>query len=235
MTVLLIMVGAVIVLGGAGQIYSRFIARKIGEDPGRSTPALRKADGRDFVPTPTPVVFAHHFASIAGAGPIVGPVVAFVYGWLPAVLWVVFGGVFIGAVHDYLATYMATREGGQSMATIVRRMLGKGAFVAMTIFLVVILALVCATFLNLSASALTSMLPFDRLELERDQQLFRVVTTGGTDKVVIGGIASMSVSSPPRCGRSSRCRRRSPPGSASRIDRRPSDKRASAPRRSTKR
>ena len=193
MTVLLIMVGAVIVLGGAGQLYSRFIARKIGEDPGRSTPALRKADGRDFVPTPTPVVFAHHFASIAGAGPIVGPVVAFVYGWLPAVLWVVFGGVFIGAVHDYLATYMATREGGQSVATIARRMLGKDAFVALTIFLVVILALVCAAFLNLSASALTSMLPFDRLELPRDQNLFRVVTEGGSERVVIGGIASMSV------------------------------------------
>ncbi len=193
MTILLIMVGAVIVLGGAGQLYSRFIARKIGEDPGRSTPALRKADGRDFVPTPTPVVFAHHFASIAGAGPIVGPVVAFVYGWLPAVLWVVFGGVFIGAVHDYLATYMATREGGQSVATIARRMLGKDAFVAMTIFLVVILALVCAAFLNLSASALTSMLPFDRLELPRDQNLFRVVTEGGSERVVIGGIASMSV------------------------------------------
>jgi len=146
-------------------------------------------DGRDYVPTPTPVVFAHHFASVAGAGPIIGPVIAIIYGWVPALLWVLGGGVLIGAVHDYLATYMATREGGQSIATIVRRMLGKEAFVALTILLVVMLALVCAAFLNLSATALSSKLPFDRLDLSTDQTLFRVVG----DEVVIGGIASMSV------------------------------------------
>ncbi len=189
MLILLILLAAGVVLIGGGRFYSRFLARSIGEDVSRMTPAVAKADGRDFVPTPTPVVFAHHFASIAGAGPIVGPVLAVVYGWLPAVLWVLLGGVLIGAVHDYLATYIATREGGQSIATITRRILGKDAFVAMTLFLVVLLALVCAAFLNFSATALTSMLPFDRLELRLDQSVFRV--EGG--KVVIGGIASMSV------------------------------------------
>ena len=184
---------AVGVLGGAGYFYSRFLARRIGEDPTRPTPAITKADGVDYVPTPTPVVFAHHFASIAGAGPIVGPVLAIIYGWLPALLWVLFGGVFIGAAHDYIATYMATREGGVSIATIVRRILGKEAFVAMTILLIVMLALVCATFLNLSAMALTSTLPFDRLDLSRTQETFRVVVEKGVEKIVIGGIASMSV------------------------------------------
>ena len=159
----------------------------------RATPAVVKNDGRDYVPTPTPVVFAHHFASIAGAGPILGPVIAIVYGWVPALLWVVIGGVFIGAVHDYLATYMATREGGQSIATIARRLLGKDACVALTILLIVMLALVCATFLNASAVALTSMLPLDRLDLRPDQTLFRVVNKGGSEQIVIGGIASMSV------------------------------------------
>ncbi len=189
MTVLLILLVAAIVLGIGGRTYAHFLARSIGEDVSRPTPALVKEDGRDFVPTPTPVVFAHHFASIAGAGPIIGPVIALIYGWLPALLWVLVGGVLIGAVHDYLATYMATREGGQSMATITRKMLGKDAFIAITIFLIIMLALVCAAFLNASATALTSMLPFDRLQLAADQTLFRVVD----GKAVIGGIASMSV------------------------------------------
>jgi len=188
-TVLVIMAGALVVLGVGGRWYSGFLARRLGEDAARPTPALSKADGRDFVATPTPVVFAHHFASIAGAGPILGPVIAVVYGWLPAVLWVVFGGALIGAVHDYLAIHMAMREGGQSIATITRRIIGKEAFVALTIFLVVILALVCAAFLNASALALTSMLPFDRIDLSPDQKLFRIKE----GEVVIGGIASMSV------------------------------------------
>jgi len=193
MTVLLVMLVSVAVLVIAGRFYSAFIARRLGEDPGRPTPAMVKADGRDYVPTPTPVVFAHHFASIAGAGPIIGPVLAVIYGWGPALLWVLIGGVLIGAVHDYLATYMATREGGTSIATTVRRLLGRGPFVAITILLVVMLALVCAAFLNLSATALTSMLPFDRLDLPTTQTLFRVVEQGGARQVVIGGIASMSV------------------------------------------
>ncbi len=193
MTVLLVMAVSVVFLFVAGRLYSGYIARQLGEDASRPTPAVARADGRDYLPTPTPVVFAHHFASIAGAGPIVGPVIAIVYGWVPALLWVLLGGVFMGAVHDYLATYMATREGGSSMATVVSRLIGKGAFVAITVFIVVVLALVCAAFLNLSAAALTSMLPFDRLDLPRTQSLFRVVAKEGSEQVVIGGIASMSV------------------------------------------
>ncbi len=194
MTVLLVMVISAVFLFGAGHLYSGYISRKLGMDPTRPTPAVTMADGRDYVATPTPVVFAHHFASIAGAGPIVGPVIAIIYGWLPALLWVLLGGVLIGAVHDYLATYMTTREGGQSVATIVRRLVGTGPFLAITVMIVVMLALVCAAFLNLSATALTSKLPFDRLDLPRTQTLFRVVTTpAGQEEVVIGGIASMSV------------------------------------------
>ena len=195
MTVLLLVLVSIVVLVLGGRFYSRFLARSIGEDPTRKTPAITKNDGADYVPTPTPVVFAHHFASIAGAGPILGPVIAIVYGWLPAVLWVLFGGVLIGAVHDYLATYIATREGGQSVATIVRRLVGKDAFVAMTFFIIILLGLVCAAFLNASAIALTSMLPFNRLDLPETQTIFRVVGEAGaqTGKVVIGGIASMSV------------------------------------------
>ena len=194
MTVLLVMAVSVVFLFGAGRLYSGYISRKLGVDASRPTPAITKADGRDYVATPTPVVFAHHFASIAGAGPIVGPVFAIIYGWVPALLWVLLGGVLIGAVHDYLATYMATREGGSSIATIVRRMIGNGPFLAITVMIVLMLALVCAAFLNLSAAALTSMLPFGRLGLPESQTLLRVVVNkAGQPEAVIGGIASMSV------------------------------------------
>lgn len=193
MTVLLIMVGSLVVLGVGGKFYSGFIARHLGEDASRLTPAVRLNDGRDYVPSPTSVVFAHHFAAIAGAGPIIGPVIALVYGWVPALIWVVVGGLFLGSVHDYLALHMATREGGQSVATIARRLLGDGPFLALMLFLILMLALVCATFLNLSATALVSMLPFDRIEMAKDQTLFRIESVKGKDLVVIGGVASMSV------------------------------------------
>ncbi|MFB3890808.1 MAG: carbon starvation protein A [Phycisphaerae bacterium] len=189
MTVLFIMVGSLALLGAAGKLYSGFIARRLGEDSSRPTPATLINDGRDYVPSPTPVVFAHHFAAIAGAGPIIGPVIALVYGWVPALIWVLAGGILIGAVHDYLAVHMATREGGQSVATIARRTMGDGVFIAMVLFLIVMLALVCAAFLNLSARALVSMVPFDRVQLPADQTLFRVQD----GQVVLGGVASMSV------------------------------------------
>lgn len=193
MTALLLLACSLAVLGLGGAFYSRFLARAWGEDPSRPTPATALNDGRDYVPTPAPVVFAHHYASIAGAGPIIGPVIAICYGWAPALLWILIGGVLIGATHDFLATFMATREGGQSIATVARRVLGNGPFVGLILFLLVALALVCATFLNLSAAALTSTVEYARLGLGQDQTLFRVVTRMGEPQVVIGGIASTSV------------------------------------------
>ncbi|MBM4148701.1 MAG: hypothetical protein FJ224_06625 [Lentisphaerae bacterium] len=193
MTVLAILAICVVAIAFFGSVYSRFLARGWGEDPARPTPAVRVNDGRDFVPTPTTVVFAHHFASIAGAGPIIGPVIAVCYGWLPALAWIVLGGILIGGVHDYLASFMSLREGGRSVATVARRVLGNGPFLGLVLFIVLSLALVCATFLNLSATALVSMVPHARLGLPAGQTLFRVVGEGETAQVVIGGIASTSV------------------------------------------
>ena len=193
MTALLMLLVSSVVLATAGTAYSRFLARRWGEDRSRLTPAVRYDDGRDYVPTPTPVVFAHHFASIAGAGPIVGPVLALCFGWGPALLWVVLGGLLIGGVHDYLAAFMSLRNRGQSVAVIARRQLGRAPFVALMMFLVVMLGLVTAVFLNTSASALVSMLEFGRMQLPASQTLFRTVRADGQQKVVIGGVASMSV------------------------------------------
>ena len=189
MSVLVIMVIAAAVLILGGRFYAPVIARVLGERADRPTPAVRINDGRDYVPTRTPIVFAHHYASIAGAGPIIGPILAIYYGWGPALLWILLGGVFLGAVHDYVATHIAVREGGKNLAIVARRYIGAGAFVMMLIMLIALLVLVCAAFLDLSAKALTSMVPVAMLQLPADQTLFRVKD----GEAVIGGIASTSV------------------------------------------
>ena len=189
MGVLLIIFVAATALILGGRFYAPLIARALGEKKDRQTPAVAINDGRDYIPTKTPVVFAHHFASIAGAGPIIGPVIALIYGWGPALLWIVLGGIFMGAVHDYVATHVALREGGKSITITARRTIGKGAFVMLLILLITILALVCAAFLDLSARALTSEVSLTELQMSADQNVFRV----SGDKAIIGGIASTSV------------------------------------------
>jgi len=177
----------------AGRYYAGYIHRSLKSDDSRPTPAVAKEDGRDYVPTPTHVVFAHHFASIAGAGPIIGPVIAIIYGWGPAWLWLLVGCAFFGAVHDYTALFVSMREGGQSMAVVARKLLGKFAFLLFIGFTIIMLLLVTATFLNLSATALMSRLPADKIGLAPDQTLFRTVIEDGQAKAQVGGIASMSV------------------------------------------
>ncbi|MCP4249859.1 MAG: hypothetical protein GY778_22685 [bacterium] len=189
MSVLVIMLLAALGLILGGRFYAPVIGRVLGERGDRITPAVAINDGRDYVPTKTPVVFAHHYASIAGAGPIIGPVLAVLYGWGPALLWIVLGGVFLGAVHDYVSTHIAVREGGKNLTVVARRYIGPGAFVMLLILLIALLALVCAAFLDLSAQALTSKVPLEVLGLSADQTTFRV----DDGQAVIGGIASTSV------------------------------------------
>lgn len=198
MVILAIVLAAMAILLTGGTIYSRIISRALGESADRATPAVSMNDGVDYVPTPTPVVFAHHFASIAGAGPIVGPILALAYGWGPALLWVIFGGILAGGVHDYVAMYVSMRERGKSIAVIARESMGRTAFLCFVSLLVVLLILVCAQFLKLSANALTSQIPPEVLGLTADQSMFRMVTETNAQGeqqtyAVIGGIASTSV------------------------------------------
>ena len=176
----------------AGRFYARFISSAMGIDPKRTTPAVEVNDGRDYVPTKTPIIFAHHFASIAGAGPIIGPVLALIYGWGPAWLWILIGGIFFGAVHDFSALFVSVREGGKSIAEVARKSLGTAGFIMVISFTIVMLILVNATFLNASATALTSIIDSAQIGLDRSQVFFRWVDEVG-GKVVVGGIASMSV------------------------------------------
>ena len=119
--------------------YSRYLSKRVfGLDDSRKTPAHELEDGVDYVPTNRWILLGHHFTSITGAGPIVGPAIAVIWGWVPALLWVVFGAVFIGAVHDFGALVTSIRHRGNSIGTILGEYAGERARV---VFLLLILAL----------------------------------------------------------------------------------------------
>ena len=120
-------------------IYSRYIADRVfGLDEERTTPAKELEDGIDYVPTNRWILLGHHFTSITGAGPIVGPAMALIWGWVPALLWVVLGAVFIGAVHDFGALFVSVRNRGKSIGTILGDFVGERVRL---LFLLLILAL----------------------------------------------------------------------------------------------
>ena len=183
---------SLLTLLGGYFLYGRSVARWAGIDPRRPTPAVTVNAGVDFVPTRAPVLFGHHFASIAAAGPIVGPTLAVMYGFLPAWLWIVAGVIFIGAVHDFIALFVSVREGGRSIAEVARRTLGKSGFVFSITFAILLCILVSAAFLQLTAVALTSLYPARELGLSPEQTLIKTTVRGGTAYAQIGGIASTS-------------------------------------------
>ena len=120
-------------------------------DPNRPTPAHKLYDGVDYVPAHPAVLYGHHFASIAGAGPIVGPAVAMAWGWLPSLLWVWFGNVFIGAVHDYLALMSSVRYDGKSIQWIAGKIMSKRTGIAFELYIWFALLLVVAAFVSVVA------------------------------------------------------------------------------------
>jgi len=194
MNVLLVLGVGVALLVVAARVYPRWISRRFDENDSNPTPADRFADGKDFVRSPSHVVFAHHFASIAGAGPIVGPILALAYGWGPAWIWIIVGGIFFGAVHDMTSMFVSVREGGRTIAEIARRTLGKAGYFLFVAFLLIVISFVNAIFLKLSASALSSMYPLEALGLAADQTLLRTVASDtGVVMGKIGGIATTSV------------------------------------------
>ncbi|MFA6845107.1 MAG: carbon starvation protein A [Sphaerochaetaceae bacterium] len=121
----LMMVIALVVLGGGYLTYGRWLAKTWGVDPNKKTPAYEFQDGVDYVPTSTQVVFGHQFASIAGAGPINGPIQAAVFGWLPVLLWILVGGLFFGAVQDFGSIFASVKNKGKSIGYVVELYLGK--------------------------------------------------------------------------------------------------------------
>lgn len=139
--------------------YGRYLVKTWGIDPKATTPAVAKEDGIDFVPTNKWSVFAHQFSSIAGAGPVTGPVMAMMFGWLPAFLWVIVGGVFFGAVQDFGALYASVKTEGKSMGQIIEKYIGRKGkklfFLFCWIFTLIVIAafadMVAGTFNGISA------------------------------------------------------------------------------------
>ncbi len=175
------------------RFYARFVARILGEDPAHPTPAVTHNDGRDYVPTKTYVVFAHHFSAIAGAGPIIGPTMAMIYGYVPAWLWIVIGGVFFGAVHDFTTLFVCMREGGKSMAEVARKTLGTTGFSLFIGFTIIMIVLVTSCFLAATAVSLTSEWPLSKIGVQDGRTFLKTVVKDGVVLGRIGGIASMSV------------------------------------------
>ena len=147
--------GALLLYLVAYHTYGRWLARKIFRlDPGARVPSIALQDGQDYVPTEKGVVFGHHFTSIAGTGPIVGPALAVIWGWVPALLWVVFGSILIGAVHDFGSLVVSLRNRGQTVGDIAGRVLTPRTrlvflsilFMALTIVLAIFGLVIAAVF-----------------------------------------------------------------------------------------
>ncbi|MBI5145231.1 MAG: carbon starvation protein A [Candidatus Omnitrophica bacterium] len=147
----------VIIAGILFFLAYRFYAKKLESlwqiDPKRATPAFSKYDSVDYIPAKNwLVLFGHHFASIAGAGPIIGPVIAvMLWGWLPALLWVVLGTIFIGGVHDFGSLITSVREGGSSVADIAQEVISRRGKILFSLFVWLALILVIAVFAYLCA------------------------------------------------------------------------------------
>ena len=177
----------------AAKTYPFYLSRKLGVDDNNPTPAHHMKDGRDYVPTRTHVVFAHHFSVIAGAGPIVGPTLALAYGWAPAWFWIILGCALFGAVHDMTSMFVSMREEGRSIADMARRSLGGWGYVFFLAFLIMILTLINAIFLNLSCKALTAAYPAALLKLQEGSSILTTFVKDGVLMGRIGGIATTSV------------------------------------------
>ncbi|MCF7888750.1 MAG: carbon starvation protein A [Victivallales bacterium] len=153
----LLLVGSLVIFAIAYRVYGGFLNKLYEVSDEKNTPAHLMDDGVDYVPTKFPVLFGHHFASIAGAGPIVGPILAGYFGWLPAVIWIIVGCIFIGGMHDFSALIISARNDGRSVASIVEKYLGYPGRQIFLIFVFITLVLVVAIFALLIAKICISI------------------------------------------------------------------------------
>ena len=142
---------ASIILIAAYLLYGRYLVKTWGIDPNAKTPAVEREDGVDFVPSSKWEVFAHQFSSIAGAGPVTGPVMAMIWGWLPAFLWIIVGGIFFGAVQDFGALYASVKSKGKSMGQLIEDYIGRKGRRLFFLFAWLFTLLVIAAFADMVA------------------------------------------------------------------------------------
>jgi len=164
-TVTLVVFAAVVLYLGY-RIYGTYLEKLMDVDPAAKTPAHTKNDGVDYVPAKAPVLLGHHFASIAGAGPINGPIAASIFGWLPVAIWILIGSIFMGGVHDYTSLIASARHGGASVGEVIKKNVGKrGQFFfllfswsALVLVIAVFAILVKNIFVSTPAAATASVL-----------------------------------------------------------------------------
>ncbi len=156
MNAALVLIISLVVLFCGYVFYGRWLAKQWGVDPKKTTPAHEMEDGVDYVPAKTPVLMGHHFSSIAGAGPINGPIQAAIFGWIPVLLWVLIGGIFFGGVHDYGALFASIRHQGQSIGEVIEDAMGNIAKKIFIVFAYLTLLLVVAAFSSIVASTFGS-------------------------------------------------------------------------------
>ena len=156
MNAALVLIISIVVLLCGYIFYGKWLAEQWGVDPEKKTPAFEMEDGVDYVPAKTPVLMGHHFSSIAGAGPINGPIQAAVFGWIPVLLWVLIGGIFFGGVHDYGALFASMRHQGQSIGEVIEDAMGNLAKKIFIVFGYLTLLLVVAAFSSIVASTFGS-------------------------------------------------------------------------------
>ncbi len=164
--------GAVILVVGCAILaigyltYGKWLSEQWGVEPNRTTPAHELEDGNDYVPAKAPVLMGHHFSSIAGAGPINGPIQAAVFGWVPVMLWVLIGGIFFGAMHDYGALFSSVRNKGQSIGEVIAESIGLRAKKLFIIFSYLTLILVVAAFASIVANTFKATYTDGVLDME---------------------------------------------------------------------
>ena len=151
---LVIVLIAIVVLGAGYLLYGRWLASKWGLDPKAKTPAYTHEDGQDYVPSSKLTVFAHQFSSIAGAGPVTGPILASVFGWVPVLLWLLIGGLFFGAVQDFGALYASVKNEGKSMGMIIEKYIGRTGRKLFMLFCWLFTLLVMAAFTDMVAGTI---------------------------------------------------------------------------------
>ena len=155
MNAIILIVIAIVIFVGAYLTYGKWLAKQWGIDPSRVTPAHEFEDGVDYVPAKAPVLLGHHFSSIAGAGPINGPIQAAFFGWVPVFLWIVIGGIFFGAVQDFGSIFVSIRHKGKSLGEVIEENIGHKCKVLFTVFAWLVLILVVAAFADIVASSFT--------------------------------------------------------------------------------
>jgi len=157
MSSLILIIGSIVFFIIAYVTYGSWLAKQWGIDPARKTPAHEINDGVDYVPTKPAVLLGHHFASIAGAGPINGPIQAAIFGWVPVLLWIVLGSIFVGGVHDFGSLFASVRHKGKSIGEVIHANMGKKGQMLFALFAWLTLLLVVAAFTNIVASTFAAV------------------------------------------------------------------------------